>query len=110
MAQRAQRAFHDDCRDRSNAARKKAADLDSRVAKIHAATQQRHRELKEKDARSARKTHQKAAARKQAAREAEARDLEQGIQSFEGKIAKMGTGAAGMGLSLIHISEPTRPY
>lgn len=94
MAQRTQRAFHDDCRDRAAGARKKAADLDDRVVQIHTATQQRHRELKEKDARGVRTAAQKVADRKQAARAAEASDMARGIQSFEGKLAKMGKGAA----------------
>lgn len=95
MAERSRRAFHDDCRDRSAAARKQAADLDNRVVQIHTATQQRHRELKEKDARGVRTAAQNVAARKQAAQDAEVSTTSRAIQSFEGNLEKMGKATPG---------------
>lgn len=93
MAERSRRAFHDSCTDRSAAARKKAADLEGRVAKIHTASQKHHRELKEKDARAARTVKQKEIARKQAAQEAETNEMIRSIQSFEERLEKSGLSA-----------------
>jgi hypothetical protein len=97
-AQATRRAFHDECRDRASASRNKAAELDARVAKIHAASQRRHKEMRAKDALTEQKLTQKAAAKKQTKDDAAAAEMQCSIDAFEAKMAKLGkAGVAGGG-------------
>lgn len=79
------------------AMRTKAAEFDRHVSKVHAASQVRHAAMHAETARVQRSLAQKAAARKQLAKEAAALDVSRNIDTFEEKLARMAVGAPGTG-------------